>query len=233
MSQRIGKTIGASSLVMMGIGAAGARIEVLPPLVGFYVFLLGALAGGVAVLWGLVSFLRRRDRSSVVIAALGLPAVIIIAVVVAGNSGAPSINDISTDLNDPPALSIAPEYPSEFKEIARAHYGDLHSLVVQDSADQSFAVALDHARAHEGWHVSDVDPEKRSFEAYSQSAVFRFRDDVVVRVRAHQAGATIDMRSRSRVGRSDLGVNARRIRSFFSRLAQSLTPLPSSTREMP
>jgi uncharacterized protein (DUF1499 family) len=53
---------------------------------------------------------------------------------------------------------------------------------------------------------------------------FRFKDDVVVRVRADPArpgGSIVDMRSISRVGGSDVGVNAARIRSFLVDLAKA------------
>jgi len=38
---------------------------------------------------------------------------------------------------------------------------------------------------------------------------------VVVRVRASDAGSRIDVRSKSRVGLSDVGANARRVRAFL------------------
>ncbi|HEV2866129.1 MAG TPA: DUF1499 domain-containing protein, partial [Allosphingosinicella sp.] len=49
---------------------------------------------------------------------------------------------------------------------------------------------------------------------------FRFRDNVVVRVRPDSdgSGSVVDMRSISRVGVSDVGVNARRVRAFLADL---------------
>jgi len=47
----------------------------------------------------------------------------------------------------------------------------------------------------------------------------RFKDDVVVRVAPATNGSRIDVRSVSRVGRSDLGANARRIRMFLTALS--------------
>ena len=43
-----------------------------------------------------------------------------------------------------------------------------------------------------------------------------FSDDIVVRIRADGTGSRVDIRSKSRVGESDLGVNARRIREFIA-----------------
>ena len=55
-------------------------------------------------------------------------------------------------------------------------------------------------------------------EATDTTLFFRFKDDVVVRIRpdpARAGGSIVDMRSISRVGVSDVGVNAKRIRDFL------------------
>jgi uncharacterized protein (DUF1499 family) len=63
--------------------------------------------------------------------------------------------------------------------------------------------------------VIDVDFTDGRLEAISVSRVFRFIDDVVVRVRPEGSGSRIDMRSKSRVGKGDLGANAARIEDFM------------------
>ena len=45
-----------------------------------------------------------------------------------------------------------------------------------------------------------------------------FKDDVVIRIRPEGSGSRVDMRSVSRVGRSDIGVNAARIAGYLERL---------------
>ena len=50
------------------------------------------------------------------------------------------------------------------------------------------------------------------------STWFGFKDDIVVRVRPEGAGSRVDVRSMSRVGLSDLGANAARVRAFLARL---------------
>ena len=56
-------------------------------------------------------------------------------------------------------------------------------------------------------------------EATETSELFRFKDDFVVRIRPFQdGGSRIDVRSKSRDGKGDMGVNAKRIQAFFSRL---------------
>jgi uncharacterized protein (DUF1499 family) len=67
--------------------------------------------------------------------------------------------------------------------------------------------------------VTDVDRASGRLEASATSSIFHFVDDVVVRVRATAEGARVDVRSRSRDGRGDLGVNAARIRTVLSQVA--------------
>ena len=67
-----------------------------------------------------------------------------------------------------------------------------------------------------GWQVARVDPEAGRVEATVESFWFGFKDDIVVRIRPAGAGSTLDIRSTSRVGVSDLGANAKRIRAFLT-----------------
>lgn len=52
--------------------------------------------------------------------------------------------------------------------------------------------------------------------------VFIFTDDVKVVVEPIEQGCRVWVRSSSRVGEYDLGVNARRVKSFFSKLRSSI-----------
>ncbi|WP_404326387.1 DUF1499 domain-containing protein [Aerophototrophica crusticola] len=69
-----------------------------------------------------------------------------------------------------------------------------------------------------GWDIVAVEPAEGRVEATATTAWFGFKDDVVVRVRPEGDGSRIDVRSKSRVGRSDLGANAARIRDYLARL---------------
>ena len=70
-----------------------------------------------------------------------------------------------------------------------------------------------------GWEVVDADVGTGVIEATDTTLWFGFKDDVVIRITPTTAGSRIDMRSLSRVGRSDVGANAARIRKFFAKLA--------------
>jgi uncharacterized protein (DUF1499 family) len=67
-----------------------------------------------------------------------------------------------------------------------------------------------------GWDVVAVDAGRGRTEATDTTRWFRFKDDVVVRVTPSGNGARVDVRSKSRVGRSDVGTNARRIRTYLA-----------------
>jgi uncharacterized protein (DUF1499 family) len=73
-----------------------------------------------------------------------------------------------------------------------------------------------------GWTVVAADPANGRIEARHTSLWFRFTDDIVIRVAAETEGSRIDMRSESRQGRSDFGVNANRIRAYMATLRQRL-----------
>ena len=70
-----------------------------------------------------------------------------------------------------------------------------------------------------GWDIVAVSSDDLRIEAIATTLLFGFKDDIVIRVTANGPGSRVDMRSLSRVGSSDLGVNAKRIRSFMKELA--------------
>jgi hypothetical protein len=140
----------------------------------------------------------------------------------------PPIHDISTDTADPPAFAAvlplradAPnsaEYAGEaIAGAQRTGYPDLASVALPAPPADAFARALEAARAM-GWEIVDADPASGRIEATDTTFWFGFKDDVVVRVRPEGDGSRIDVRSVSRVGGSDVGANAARIRAYIARL---------------
>ena len=73
-----------------------------------------------------------------------------------------------------------------------------------------------------GLEVIDAEPIQGRIEATDRSLLFGFEDDVVLRIVPGPQGTKVDMRSKSRVGRSDLGINAGRIREFEAGLRRKL-----------
>ena len=94
-----------------------------------------------------------------------------------------------------------------------AAYPDIAPLATDLPADAAYLRALKIAEDM-GWEIVAKDPERLCFEATARTPVFYFADDVVVVVTSREGGSRVDMRSVSRVGRSDQGVNAARIRAF-------------------
>ncbi|WPZ32905.1 DUF1499 domain-containing protein [Thalassobaculum sp. OXR-137] len=131
----------------------------------------------------------------------------------------PSINDITTDLLDPPKFisTDIPAYPAAFADKQREGYPEIAPLILPDAPDAVFRRATDVA-IDLGWRIRHAEPQSGRIEAVATTSFLRFKDDVVVRLRPQESGTRVDIRSRSRIGRHDLGTNARRIREFFKRL---------------
>jgi uncharacterized protein (DUF1499 family)/uncharacterized membrane protein YgdD (TMEM256/DUF423 family) len=140
----------------------------------------------------------------------------------------PRIHDISTDTANPPAFdALLPlrrgaknpvDYASATAAEQRKGYPDIVPLqlplapaVVYDNAERA-------ARAM-GWQVVDATPAKLRIEAIDTSPWFGFKDDIVVRITPQGSGSVVDVRSLSRVGTSDLGANAKRVRAYLQRVA--------------
>ena len=141
----------------------------------------------------------------------------------------PAIHDISTDTDDAPkfeavlARRTGASNPAEYggAEIAqqqRQAYPDLQPIIVPDPPPRAFDRALGVVRER-GWDLADADPKRGHIEATDTTFWFGFKDDVVIRIRAEGSGSRIDVRSLSRVGKSDVGTNARRIREYLRRVA--------------
>jgi uncharacterized protein (DUF1499 family) len=141
----------------------------------------------------------------------------------------PPIHDITTDTDNPPAFVAAlslrgPDANTvtyEGPDLARkqkAAYPDIAPVEIGAAPADAFKQALDAAKAMPGWNVVASDPAAGRIEANETTRWFRFTDDVVIRVAPDGAGSRVDVRSVSRVGRSDFGVNAGRIRAYTAAL---------------
>lgn len=149
----------------------------------------------------------------------------------------PPIHDISTDTDDPPQfVAVLPlradapnttEYggspdmtPERLAALTREAYPDLGTVRLPVSPDEAFRRAL-VVVDQLGWELVASAPEEGRIEATDTTFWFRFKDDIVIRIRPAEDGAEIDARSVSRVGVGDAGTNARRLRRFFEQLAET------------
>ncbi len=146
----------------------------------------------------------------------------------------PPIHDITTDIDNPPTFSaVLPARAAErassvddrnpqLAQLQKAAYPDLAPLVTALPVARAFNEALLVAKSMPGWIIVASDIDTGRIEAFQQSRWFRFTDDIVIRVTRDGAGSRIDMRSTSRQGRSDYGVNAARIRAYFEALRKRI-----------
>lgn len=219
---------------LFGLGVGLSHLRLIPPLAGFGMFTLSGVLG-LTVLAG-VAFARLRGTSvsplhDVVIVFVCLIPVVFLVSGASRVARYPRINDVTTDLDDPPtfrAIAALPEnrsrdlkFPDEFRDTIRSAYPDLKPQVyagTEEEADRDLNAARDLADGKTGWEIVNVDPATRTLECVVDSTVFRFRDYVVLRVRCEDGKVRIDMRSKSRDGKSDLGVNAHRIILFLNGL---------------
>ena len=148
---------------------------------------------------------------------------------------APPIHDVTTDPEDPPAFvavvarRAGARNPVEYAGPAvaaqqRAAYPDLAPLDLAAPPERVFP-AVEAAARDLGWEIVAAAPAEGRLEATATTAWFGFKDDVVVRVRAKGAGSRVDVRSLSRIGVGDLGVNAARIRAFLERMRATSPPV--------
>ncbi len=223
------------SLVVAPMGVTLARYDVIPKMPGFLALLIGAAIAAIALILALVSlFLGRGGRSGARgKALLGLA----IALVYVGFIGSrpllaedvPPLHDITTDLANPPEFATlrlradnlaGVGTPGNWRKMHAQAYPDLRSVTI---ARPVAAVTADAVRLAEeaGWEVVTSDTAAGRVEATASVSYIRFHDDVVIRIAplADGTGSRVDMRSVSRVGIGDFGINARRIRTFLDALA--------------
>ena len=142
----------------------------------------------------------------------------------------PPIHDISTDTEYPPTFVIVPSIRQNAQnsleyggpEVARqqhAFYPDIKPLLLAVPADRAFEDALAAARLM-GWQIVSADKVARRIEAVATTRWFHFKDDIVIRLSEDGGQSRVDVRSVSRVGKGDVGTNARRIRAYFEILKE-------------
>lgn len=224
------------AVAALAAGPLGYRSGTLELGTAFTLLRWGAYLGAGAAVLALVGIVlvawRGRQPGALVLGAAGLvigaAAYGYPALQLSQARSVPPIHDITTDTDDPPAFvallparATAPngsEYAGE--EVAaqqRAAYPDVRPVVLREPSNRTFDMALTAANDL-GWDVVAADPDEGRIEATDTTRWFGFKDDVVVRIRATEDGSRVDVRSMSRVGRGDVGANARRIRAFVEKL---------------
>ncbi len=193
--------------------------------------LCGGVAGTVSLLGGVLARHHRRGKFFFMAAAGILIGLLTVGIPWSWAHKAgqlPLIHDITTDMINPPQFKAILPLRSNadntvvYKGLETASqqmsaYPDIRPLVLPISPVSSFNIALTTAK-NMGWQIINSNAEQGRIEAVATTFWFGFKDDIVVRVTPELSGSRVDIRSTSRVGQSDIGTNAERIRTFLQKM---------------
>lgn len=234
---RIGTWAAAIGLLLIVV-SSGYKLGFLPGWqAAFGALALGGLALAVALVTAGLGLLRSRGTAGGASRAatwLAFPAGLVVTGINLNGMhtmGGPPIHDVTTDLDNPPMFVAAipvreaagaanpPMYfAAENVPQQKAAYPDIATITLEVPAAEAFARAEAVATAL-GWEIIAAVPAEGRIEATATTPWIGFKDDVVIRVGAAGTGSSrVDLRSKSRVGRGDAGMNARRIRAFRDRI---------------
>jgi uncharacterized protein (DUF1499 family) len=234
-----GLWIAVAALVVLAVCVVGNRFELIHFGIAVRGLALAAAIGLVAVVVSAAGIIRtltsNRGGARLAIAGLVLGLLVAAPVVQAIMAGAqvPGIHDITTDLDNPPQFDAVVALrgegtnpldraePEDLAELQAKAYPDIATIAIDGQPGKVFEAALETARDL-GWVIVSMNPETGLIEATATTRVMNFKDDVAIRVAERDGGAAVDVRSVSRVGISDLGANANRIRTFRDALKKKL-----------
>ncbi len=221
--------------LMMLVAGGFYRLRFVDFQIALLALAVAVLIAAVAALLGLVgAVLGARDGSANTKRAVAALVVALVVLVVPLNTvrqgaGVPMIHDITTDLQDPPIFVEVPrkrmssdnslDIDAEVLAAQKAYYTDIGPTMLPMAKAEAFELVREAVEAS-GWKVHAQKANLGYIEATASTPFFGFRDDVIIRVTEQAGTVRVDMRSASRVGLSDLGVNAGRIRDFMEMIAQ-------------
>ncbi len=219
--------VALTCLVLIPLSVAGVRFGILHFSAGLPVFALACLLSlAMLILLAIVSLMPKfkAQRAAAIKRSLAaLPGVLLAGALLGSAGDYPPIHDITTDTDNPPlfvqgviergensnTLDIKPDTIAAQLQA----YPDLATLQTQLQPAAAMARAADIATKM-NWTIYNNDPATGLIEASYTSFWFGFVDDIAIRFSATATGTAIDLRSVSRVGVSDIGANANRIRAF-------------------
>lgn len=221
--------LGALLLLASALAGLGSRWDWWHFRTGFNILRYAAYGSFAVMLIALIALARRR---SWLLALFGLAA----GLFVLSNAwlmqrkarSVPPIHDITTDTQNPPQFVAImpmradapnpPEYAGDSVAVQQKQaYPDIQPLRLSVPPDSAFQIALNEAQDMD-WTIVASEPGEGRIEATARTFWFGFYDDVVVRITPDNGGSIIDVRSKSRVGRSDVGANAARIRDYLEEI---------------
>jgi uncharacterized protein (DUF1499 family) len=230
--------LGLLSLLLLAAAPAGWRSGLLPLKQDFMLLMAGGLLGILGAILAAIALATSWNGLGWTRIAL-MAALLVLGLLLASvplrlrREHAPTINDITTDTEHPPEILAALPARQAEHAVSAAYGGpavaaqqagafpDIAPVRLNLPPDRAFDLALGVAKAMAGWQILANDPAAGRFEACQASFLFGFVDDIVIRVTPSDGGSRVDIRSHSRQGRGDLGVNAARVRKFLAALRQA------------
>ena len=230
---------GVLSLLLLAIAGPGTRMDWWEFGTGFSLMRWGAWIGIATLVLGILATVllyRFHARRALQMTLVGVICAAIAVVVPlqwrAQANQVPPIHDITTSPEDPPEFveiaSLREDAPNpveyageETAEAQREAYPDLEPIRLAASSERVMEAALEVAERM-NWEIVHADSTAGKLEATATTFWFGFKDDVVIRIREDGEESVVDVRSKSRIGQSDLGANAERIQTFRDHLLDLL-----------
>ncbi|SER51504.1 Protein of unknown function [Nitrosomonas sp. Nm51] len=226
------------SATLAALAVLGFRFGIMNYQVAVVIIIGAAALGVIAVLSAIVSILAIITAVETKVTGapmaitgliLGLAVVTPVFQTIQAGYKVPRIHDITTDLQNPPAFTaiaairttdhnpLDRKTPARLAELQQAGYPGLGPILIDKDPARVFenAVSLVEER---GWEIVAATAGKGIIEATATTRIMGFKDDVVIRISAKEGQSIVDMRSASRIGISDMGTNAARIRLFLNDL---------------
>ncbi len=238
-TRRLGRwslRFGILALVVAIGGAYIAGLDLIPKMAGLGSIFVGTVLAVIGTICAIAALLMNSKHKA------GVGKTALIGLLLSGghagfmvsraavSQSVPPIHDITTNLVDPPKFVnlklrddnlVGVGTIAKWQELHRASYGDIKPLIIARPVANVIDTA-ERLAAERGWTIAVADPVEGRLEATASVSLIKFQDDITVRAVAMPDGKAtqVDMRSVSRIGVSDLGVNAKRVREFLAALAK-------------
>jgi Protein of unknown function (DUF1499) len=235
-----------TAVTVIALSIVATRFGGIPHRNGLLLLGLGIFVAFVAVI-SAVAALAAIWRTGAPGAAIAIRGLLLAAVLLAwpgflavSAARLPLQNDVTTDTADPPSYSrsraaldarqgyVPPEFDRQSAADSEGDGGDLRAITLE-LPPEDVMLLVQRAATNLGWLVIDTaNPSGRTgtgrVDAIARSLIFRFPDDITIRIRPGVGETRIDLRSASRIGRHDLGANTRHIRDFRRELDAVANP---------
>lgn len=237
------------AILLILLGMAGAYLGALAPALGVLLAALGLLLLALLFFAAIMAVMKHGTKGTSWLAFfLGF-----LSLCLLGAAGyfhyLNPIKDITTDVSNPPkflhplypfrvefgaelldkSLQVNRDYNPADAATQRMTYPGFEGNSIKAPAKDTFAVAMQVVKAQlPHWKVVLEDPERLHAEMEVTWPPFMITDDVAIDVRpdpASQLDSRIEVRSRSRFGIGDFGLNIYRLRDLKVRLLLNLKEL--------